>query len=139
MTVNYTELANELIQSLIESRIGKEPALSEKIGGETLLLYYLLEKGEAAPSDLAWAMGVTSARVAAALNDLESKELIKRKIDTNDRRKIIVSLTNKGINTTKTTMSMFVERFSSLLQKLGEDDAKEYIRITKKMSELVFK
>ena len=138
MAADYVELANELIQNLIKSRVGREPSLTEKMGGESLLLHYLLEKKEAAPSDLSIAMGVSTARVAVALNDLEKKELIKRKIDTNDRRKIIVSLTDKGSDATKAIMQMFIERFSFILEKLGEKDAKEYIRITKKLSEFSF-
>lgn len=138
MTTNYIELANELIQNLIKSRVGREPTLTEKMGGEALLLHYLSEKGDAAPSDLSIAMGVSTARIAAALNDLEKKELVKREIDICDRRKIIVSLTDKGTEATKTNMRMFIERFSSILEKLGESDAKEYIRITKKINETAF-
>ncbi|MEZ2223366.1 MarR family winged helix-turn-helix transcriptional regulator [Rhizobium sp. RCC_161_2] len=52
--------------------------------------------GRVTPSALAASEGMSSAGMAALLRDLESSELVLRTPDTNDRRKIWVTLSPAG-------------------------------------------
>ena len=100
-----------------------------------MLAYLAKHGGSAIPSEISNEMGISTARVAAALNNLESKGLVSRRIDLRDRRRILVELTDAGraleIRHAKAVMATMVR----MLQDLGEEDAKELLRILKKISE----
>ena len=102
--------------------------------GENLLMHRLMEAGgESTPSDLANDLGFSSPRVAAMLGSLEIKKLVKRSSSPEDKRKIIVKITPKGEEWTKLANSEVVGLVNGFLDRLGEEDAKEFIRITKKL------
>ncbi len=84
-------------------------------------------------------MNISSARVAAALNSLEEKELITRRINVDDRRKIIVELTPKGVEYLEERQREHFERIKSILVQLGEKDAKELVRILGRIAEVLDK
>lgn len=86
-------------------------------------------------SDISNAMGATSARIAAALNSLEKKGLILRRIDAEDRRRILIDLTDAGREHVHKQNQMMMNFVTNMLKYLGEDDAKEYIRIMKKLAD----
>ena len=81
-------------------------------------------------------MSISTARIAAALGSLESKGLITRQIDKDDRRRILVSLTPEGEETARKQQQNVLNNISQMLQKLGEHDAKEYVRIMGKIAEM---
>lgn len=93
--MDYDDLANELIQNMRAAQTaGRQKSFQEGIRGETYVLYFIREnQGKTVPSQISDGMGVSSARVAMALNSLEEKGMITREIDVDDRRKIIVKLT----------------------------------------------
>jgi len=84
-------------------------------------------------------LNISSARVAAALNSLEEKELITRRINVDDRRKIIVELTPKGVEYLEERQREHFERIKSILVQLGEKDAKELVRILGRIAEVLDK
>ncbi|NLK22290.1 MAG: MarR family transcriptional regulator [Epulopiscium sp.] len=88
------------------------------------------------PSDISNEMNISSARVAAMLNNLENKGLITREIDKSDRRRILVELTQDGIEFTKDRNKTVVNYTVRILKLLGEHDAKELVRIVGRLSEL---
>ncbi|MCL2085183.1 MAG: MarR family winged helix-turn-helix transcriptional regulator, partial [Oscillospiraceae bacterium] len=81
-------------------------------------------------------MRVSSARVAAALNSLEQKGLITRQINKDDRRKILVGVTEHGKKMAEKHRQDVIGVAAKLLNLLGEHDAKEYVRITGKLAEI---
>ncbi len=48
------------------------------------------------PSDIARYTTTSTARIATILNNLEDKKMITREISREDRRKILVGITDKG-------------------------------------------
>jgi DNA mismatch repair ATPase MutS len=74
-----------------------------------------------------------SVYIAAVLNGLEDKGLITRRIDKNDRRKVVVSLTETGRAAEEAQRAEFIGHAAAMLAKLGDDDAKEFVRIIKKL------
>jgi Transcriptional regulators len=102
--------------------------------GEIFILKYLnANDGTACPSKMSDAMQTSTARIAAALRGLEHKGWITREPDENDRRKKLVHLTPEGAEYIKNLQEKLFRNITKLLMELGEEDATEYIRITKKM------
>jgi DNA-binding MarR family transcriptional regulator len=136
--MDYEGLAKELLQSMLSIRRTGQPMFAQDgAQGEAFVLYHIKRNGEAIPSDISGAMGISSARVAVVLNSLENKGLITREIDSGDRRRIIVRLTPKGIDQAEDRRRKNVEMIKDVLTKLGERDAKEYVRITERLAEIL--
>ena len=136
--MNYEKLANEFLNATFElNKKGPQKTVDQSMQGESFVLYYLYEiESKALPSTISDKMGISTARVAVILNRLENKELITRTIDKSDRRRILVELTNKGINVSKTLHNKLREMVVNLLTILGEEDSKEFVRIIKKLSDI---
>jgi len=135
--MDYTKLAAELFQMLpAPGKAHREPP----VGGMhsyALILTYIGHKEVVLPKDISGIMGVSTARVAVALNDLEEKGLITREIDSDDRRQIIVRLTPKGKEASAEQKEKFLDKMAEFLAELGEDDAREYVRIMGRIAEIM--
>ena len=77
-------------------------------------------------------MQVTTGRVASALNSLEKKRYIQRKNHNTDKRKVIVYITDTGKEYILENYKSGITLAEDILSNLGEDDAKELIRLIKK-------
>jgi DNA-binding MarR family transcriptional regulator len=137
--MNYDDLATEFLRNMRAVGIAKRQRfLQEGVQGESLMLNFIMEKGgEAIPGKMSEALEVSSARVAAALNSLESKGMITREIDSEDRRRIIVKLTDNGRKRAEEQRKIYIEQVKKLLAALGDHDAKEYVRILGKTAKLL--
>jgi DNA-binding MarR family transcriptional regulator len=133
--MNYLVLARQFLNSLFQfKKHGHRKKISENMQGEALAILFILKHTNVvSPSEMSIEMNISSARVAAMLNSLEGKELIKRQIDKTDRRKILVSLTEKGQKLAKEHNEKFESHTARMLELLGEHDAKELVRITEKL------
>lgn len=136
--MDYQELASEFMHKLyILNKARPHRQISESMQGEAFMLHYLaMNHGSVLPSEISQIMGISSARIAAALNSLERKGLITRRIDITDRRKILVDLTPEGMALAEGQHQTILEDTSELLAMLGEQDAQEYVRLTGKLAEL---
>lgn len=85
------------------------------------------------PSDLSEQIHASTARIAVVLNRLEKKGYVSRAIDATDRRRILVTMTEEGREYVETVRAHLCENMKSLLEELGEQDAQEYLRITKRI------
>ncbi len=137
--MEYRELTEQLLNSIYE--FGKHKAaktIGSNLKGETFTLMYLQLKGaEVSPGELVNVMEISSARVAALLNSLEKKELISRKIDPADRRKIVVKLTEKGQEKADNCRECSNRMVRAMLEWIGEEDARHLLRICRKVTEYV--
>ncbi len=135
--MDYTKLAIEFLEKMDMFRKAKtQKNITEALQGEMFVLHYIFHKGgEVLPGEISNEMGVSSARIATALNSLEKKGLITRQIDTSDRRRIIVRFTEKGENFAVKHQQAVVKYTVEMLSLLGEHDAKEYVRITGRLAE----
>lgn len=77
---------------------------------------------------------MTNPRVSKILNNLESKGFIKREFSTMDRRKVYIHITNDGLNYVENISLKTQESFNAIIQKIGESDTIELIRILNKIS-----
>jgi DNA-binding MarR family transcriptional regulator len=135
--MDYESLAHDFMEVMLQMRKrNTHNQISDSMRGEHFVLNYIAEhEGNVIPSDISNAMGITSARIAAALNSLEGKGLITRRIDLEDRRRILIDLTEAGRDQVKEHHEKIVKTATNMLRYLGEDDAKDYIRIMKKLAE----
>ena len=135
--MDYSELAMELMNCMMSvCRIKPHRHMEEALHGEGFLLGYIAHRGGSAqPGELGQHMRVSTARVAAALNNLEKKGLISRQIDPNNRRQILVSITQDGRELTDRLQRHVLEDTARMLEFLGERDAKEYVRIMGRLAQ----
>ncbi|MGN1031447.1 MAG: MarR family winged helix-turn-helix transcriptional regulator [Butyricicoccaceae bacterium] len=133
--MDYRALALELVKmrgDMQHLQVNRQ--ISDMVKGELFVLAYLYEHSRTAyPKDLSRGMRVSTARIATLLNRLEEKQLIARMTDPEDNRQIIVTLTDKGTEAIQKKWDELLDRVGSMLEQLGEEDAKEYIRIQKKI------
>ena len=139
--MDHDVLIKEFIKNMQTLRAaGRKGEVQENIQGETYVLIFIKESsGKVIPSDISNAVGVSSARVATALNGLEEKGLITRTIDSEDRRKIIVEVTPKGAEYAEEQQNKAIERMRSIISMLGEEDSKELVRIIGRLAEIISK
>jgi len=135
--MDYEELAVEFMNNMrILQTAKKQRFIQEGVHGEAFVLHFVREKDyDVIPSNISDAMEISSARVAAALNSLENKGMITREIDTKDRRRIIVKITPKGAEHAEEQQKAIIRHIRSILTVLGEYDAKEFVRIMKRVAE----
>jgi DNA-binding MarR family transcriptional regulator len=129
--VDYTELAKQLLNNKYQLRKGlHQKKIDETMQGEAFVIMYISKRGgDVLPSEISNKMNISSARVAAALNSLETKGQITRTMDPNDRRKILVDLTESGKQLAERYEQKALDGAKRMLEFLGEQDAKEFVRI----------
>lgn len=102
---------------------------------QTLYVYEQTKEKELTPSELCRIQQLSSGRVATTLKTLEKKELIERTTDQIDKRKSIIQLTNKGREVAEKIIKITSKKFEEIIDKLGEQDTLEFIRILKRLGE----
>lgn len=135
--MDYKELATEFLDMQARApQIKIQKNMSEMARGEHSTLNYLYSCGNHAhPKDISNAMMVTTARVASILKSLEKQGMITREPDPQDSRQIIVRLTEKGFADIQEHRRQVIESTAKIFEYLGEEDAKSYVRIQKKLME----
>ena len=145
----YETLADELLH--IRANLLRVPAhqkLSNMLRGELFVLNYLYDHDTMVhPKELSENLSVSTARIASLLKHMEEKKLIvrtqdtadsrqiivRRTQDTADSRQIIVRLTPDGERIIQKYRKDVLSYLARTLESLGPDDAREYIRIQKKI------
>ncbi|MCP4347907.1 MAG: MarR family transcriptional regulator [Desulfobacterales bacterium] len=88
----------------------------------TLIVMYRTPDVPANPSELAEKIGVTRATMTGLLDKLEKDQFIERHTDAEDRRKIYIRLTLKGISILEQMLPDYYDRISGLMKNLSEDE-----------------
>lgn len=136
--MDYREGALRLLNSTAAlNRLMARSTLREFWKGEVHVLLFLSSRESSTPGELSAAMGISTARVAAMLNAMEKKGLICRQISPEDRRKIVVTLTEEGLGRVRARQDMLLRETQNMLAELGERDAEEYLRIVGRLIELM--
>ena len=105
--------------------------------GELFVLHYLaLNKNETFPSELSAAMHSSTARISALLGVLEKKGQIVREIDKNNRRNILVTITDAGRDRIKRETDKIKTSITGVFSEMGEKDTVEFIRLFRKFVEI---
>lgn len=79
------------------------------------------ESGGAKVSELSSRMHVTSPSVTQLVTSLEERGLVTRRMDPEDRRSVLVSLTDKGREITAQAEAHFLAMLSGVVEHLGQE------------------
>lgn len=136
--MDINETATQLISSMQKlSRTIVSKQTADLARGELFALSYLYKRGTAViPSEISAAMDVSTARVATLLNSLESRGLIVRSTDPEDRRRVDVMLTPEGVKRVLEHQARILEKMKILVEELGEEDALNFLRITERVIDI---
>lgn len=129
----YADLSEKYLA--IISEMMKQPTNKKSMSvdaGENGILSYLIKHNSASPSELQKHLNVGSSRVANALTNLQGKGLIYRQNALDDRRKVVVSITEKGKLLQDKKRKDFLKHFTLVFAQMGEDDAGEFLRLLEK-------
>lgn len=128
-----------LVKELLEAvgSINRKDILSKiniSVKGEERFLMILSEMGGVStPSAIAGYSDFTPARLSAIMKSLESKGFIETKPDEKDKRYTIVEITENGSKRVAERKEEIVMKSFRVIEQLGEEDATEFVRLTKKM------
>ncbi|MFC7678676.1 MarR family winged helix-turn-helix transcriptional regulator [Paenibacillus sp. GCM10028914] len=86
-------------------------------------------------SEISSKMRVTSPTISQFINGLESKGLVERIMDQNDRRAVRVRLTAEGEGVVHQAHEAFKANFRGLVAYLGEEDSDQLARLLTKVYE----
>ncbi len=136
--MDYRELAEELLRNM--TRTAKMP-FQKKVedishGEKKILGFLTFAKCSATSGELSEALYLTTPRVASALNSLSKKGFIERSRDASDKRIVIVTITEEGIRFMEDERKEALSMIEQTLEKLGEHDAKEFVRILKRITDI---
>lgn len=123
---SYEEVAASLMEAarrLVE--LGEEPGRA----GTDMLRALACRGGHAAPSELAAALGCSRARATRVLDGLEGRGLVARSVDPDDRRRVVVRLTEAGARRAREGREAATDDLARILARLGERDVGELARI----------
>jgi len=95
------------------------------------------ETGGAWLSEMRDYLCVSKAAVSQMLGTLESRGLITRETDPENRRTIIVRLTTEGRETIKRFEQGFDGHIGMVIERVGEKDTRELIRLINRITDII--
>ena len=106
--------------------------------GEIFVLKILLfNNGTSTPTEISEAMKTTKGRISAILNSLEKKGFIGREIDKDNRRNIIVTLSDSGRDYVMKELLECYRIVAHVFEELGEKDSKKFVELTERVFHLM--
>ena len=106
--------------------------------GETgALLYLTFVKNGITSTELAEVLNVSLPRIVSLINSLETKKLVKKLVDKDDKRKTVIYITTDGKKLVQEKKEEAILKLTKVIEKLDEDDINEYIRLAKKISSIM--
>ena len=135
--MNYNEKAEEIFETVTKRKkyIDKVPSNISQ-GESGVLLYLLNSNNNVSQSDLSEKLDVSIARIVAIINTLQKKKLIEKKIDANDKRKTIISITEAGKEIITQRKKQAIQFIENVIKELDEKEIEQYIAINKKIEEI---
>ena len=132
MVAKMTEMQYEYAKELF-SLINQATSMGE----ERVLTYLYNVQDNALPGQLTEELQLSTGRIANILKQLEKKEYIERQRGDQDKRSVIVSLTEKGRQFAAQKYQENVQSHRMMIELLGEEDTKEFLRIFEKVFEIL--
>ena len=136
--VYFREAGGRLLALLAKSQ--KKPvhlnarSLSE---GEAGVMFCLFEKrSPMSAGELSRSMHIGSGGVANLLNSLEKKGCVCREMNPEDRRGVMVTLSDAGRQLIEDKQREALDMTAGMLRRLGREDTENLIRIYRKMLDI---
>ena len=113
----------------------KNANLIESLRGENAVLTYLVHHPEEIhPSELAEKLSLVPGRMTDILKTLEKKDMIRREKDPEDRRRVLVMITPKGIRNVTERREQIRLQYSGLYETLGLENTVKLIELLEKVN-----
>lgn len=101
------------------------------------MLYLTFVKDGITATELAEILNVSLPRIVSLINSLETKKLVKKLVDKEDKRKTIIYITQDGKKLVLEKKEEAILKLTKVIKKLDEEDINEYIRLAKKISSIM--
>jgi DNA-binding MarR family transcriptional regulator len=88
-------------------------------------------------SDLSSRLHMSKPAVSQMLNSLEDKGFVERKVKKNDRRVVLISLTESGNRLMEENHQKLIALVDVIIEKFGETDMKTLISLLNKLSTIL--
>ena len=131
----------ELIEQIVDQLYyhdghhkGKKRAQGNGIG---FVLHYLQKNEDVTAKILQQQMEVSMPRITAIINSLEEKQLVERNVSQVDRRKIIISLTDKAKASLQERENKRYRDVEKLVDEVGLEDAETFLKVLTKANEIM--
>lgn len=82
-------------------------------------------------------MNVSTARVSTLLRKMYDKGYIVRKKSTEDARKLMISLSNRGRQEDRKCTDEMIEIFRKIIDKVGKDRMEDFISVSHEIRDIV--
>ena len=125
---NYGEQLYNVLFEIIGNK--KNAIILESLRGENAVLTCLLHNEEEK-------LSLVPGRMTDILKTLEKKGMIRREPDPEDRRRVLVRITPKGIRDVTERREKVRTQYSGLYQALGLYDTVKLIELLKKMNRYI--
>ena len=101
------------------------------------IIRVLAKEGPMPSKDLAEKLDIRPSSLSEALDRLQEKELITRNTDESDKRKVIVSLTDKAVDRMNKRRENKDEYQTLLASAISEEEQAEFVRIGNKIIDAI--
>lgn len=105
--------------------------------GHIFILVHLYKKGNCIASDISSYLGITSAGVTGLTDTLEKNNLIERNRSENDRRVVLLSLTNEGQQFVEKVISAKSKLFVQVFKDIEENEIEQVTNVFKKLDNIL--
>ena len=128
LILERTILYNKLVEREIYQRISRtKPEGLEKLGKQQPMVITIIgTMEEIIPSYLGLCMNLDRSSLSRMIDSLEKKGVVRRKTDPEDRRKVLISLTEKGNRYYEIILEIMEEVNDIILGVLDEEDIRMY-------------
>ncbi len=97
------------------------------------LLAALEEQGAASQAALGRSTGIDRSDVTAAVNELESRHLVRRSVDPDDRRRNIVAITPAGKKQLGVLDRLIAEVQEQVLEPLSATERRQFVKLIRRL------
>ncbi len=126
LSMERDALDNIIFEQTFQKKIaGKFKELSKN---QPMVIKIIGIQGEIMPSTLGEYTGMDKSSLTRMVDDLEKKGIVFRKTDPEDRRKVLVSLTEKGLNCYNDLTEITVDMADKILKFVDEKDVEDYVQ-----------
>jgi DNA-binding MarR family transcriptional regulator len=126
LSMERDALDNIIFEQTFQKKIaGKFKELSKN---QPMVIKIIGIQGEIMPSTLGEYTGMDKSSLTRMVDDLEKKGIVFRKTDPEDRRKVLVSLTEKGLNCYNELTEITVDMADKILKFVDQKDVEDYVQ-----------
>lgn len=137
LLMEWDALDNIIFEQAFQKKIaGKFNELSKN---QPMVIKIIGMEGEMMPSTIGKYTGMEKSSLTRMVDDLEKKGIVSRKTDPDDRRKVLVSLTEKGLEYYNCLNKITAEMADEILKFVDEKDIEDYVQSLETMVRILRK